>query len=39
MRLSDLHRYLNTKMVNQPQETNQESTPKEPFEWKRIWGE
>ena len=39
MRLSDLHRYLNTKMINKSQETNQESTPKEPFEWNRIWGE
>ena len=27
MRLSDLNRYLNTKMVNQPQEINQESQP------------
>ena len=34
MRLSDLHRYLNTKMVNQPQEVNQES-----FQWKNIWSE
>ena len=37
MRLSDLNRYLNTKMINNPQEITQESTPKEPFEWKRIW--
>ena len=35
MRLSDLHRYLNTKMVNQPQEVNQESQPD--FQWKNIW--
>ena len=39
MRLSDLHRYLNTKMVNQPQETNQESQPEESFQWKNIWSE
>ena len=36
MRLSDLNRYLNTKMVNQPQEVNQESQPD--FQWKNIWG-
>ena len=36
MRLSDLHRYLNTKMVNQPQEVNQESQPD--FQWNNIWG-
>ena len=35
MRLSDLNRYLNTKMVNQPQEVNQESQPD--FEWNNIW--
>ena len=35
MRLSDLHRYLNTKMVNQPQEVNQESQPD--FQWNNIW--
>lgn len=35
MRLSDLNRYLNTKMVNQPQEVNQESQPD--FQWKNIW--
>jgi len=35
MRLSDLHRYLNTKMVNQPQETTQESQPN--FQWNNIW--
>ena len=39
MRLSDLHRYLNTKMVNQPQEVNQESQPEESFQWKNIWSE
>jgi len=37
MRVSDLHRYLNTKMVNQPQEVNQESQPEE-FKWNNIWG-
>ena len=37
MRLSDLHRYLNTKMVNQPQEVNQESQPEESFQWNNIW--
>ena len=36
MRLSDLNRYLNTKMLNQPQEVNQESQPD--FQWKNIWG-
>ena len=36
MRLSDLNRYLNTKMVNQPQEINQESQPD--FQWNNIWG-
>ena len=35
MRLSDLNRYLNTKMVNQPQEVNQESQPD--FQWKNIF--
>ena len=35
MRLSDLNRYLNTKMVNQPQETTQESQPD--FQWNNIW--
>ena len=35
MRLSDLHRYLNTKMVNQPRETTQESQPD--FQWNNIW--
>ena len=37
MRLSDLHRYLNTKMVNQPQEINQESQPESDFQWNNIW--
>ena len=37
VRSSDLHRYLNTKMVNQPQEVNQESQPEESFQWKNIW--
>ena len=35
MRLSDLHRYLNTKMVNQPQEITQESETD--FQWNNIW--
>ena len=35
MRLSDLNRYLNTKMLNQPQEVNQESQPD--FHWNNIW--
>lgn len=34
MRLSDLHRYLNTKMINKPQETTQESQPD--FRWKSV---
>jgi len=38
MRLSDLHRYLNTKMINKPQETTQESLSEDNFQWKRIWG-
>jgi len=37
MRLSDLNRYLNTKMVNQPEETNQESQPENDFQWNNIW--
>ena len=36
MRLSDLNRYLNTKMVNQPQEITQESETDE-FKWNNIW--
>ena len=35
-RLSDLQRYLNTKMVNQPQENTQEVQPEE-FKWNNIW--
>ena len=35
MRLSDLHRYLNTKMVNQHQEITKESQTD--FQWKNIW--
>jgi len=35
MRLSDLHRYLNTKMVNQHQKTTQEVEPD--FQWNNIW--
>ena len=34
MRLSDLHRYLNTKMVNQHQEITQEVEPD--FQWNNI---
>ena len=37
MRLSDLHRYLNTKMVNQPQKTTQEVQPESDFQWNNIW--
>ena len=37
MRLSDLHRYLNTKMINKPQETTQEVQPESDFQWKSIW--
>ena len=35
MRLSDLNRYLNTKMINKPQGSIQESQPN--FQWKNIW--
>ena len=35
MRLSDLQRYMNSKMVNQPQEVNQESRPD--FQRNNIW--
>jgi len=35
MRLSDLDRYLNTKMVNQHQEITQEVEPD--FQWNNIW--
>ena len=35
MRLSDLNRYLNSKMVNQPQETLQDVEPD--FQWNNIW--
>mgnify|MGYP001026034704 FL=1 len=38
MRLSDLNRYLNTKMVNQPQEITQEVEPENDFQWNNIWG-
>ena len=37
MRLSDLHRYLNTKMVNQSQETTQGVQPESDFQWNNIW--
>lgn len=38
MRLSDLHRYLNTKMINKPQENSQEVQPENDLQWKSIWG-
>ena len=37
MRLSDLHMYLNTKMINKPQGISQSSEPDE-FKWNNIWG-
>mgnify|MGYP001040880385 CR=1 FL=1 len=37
MRLSDLQRYLNTKMINKPQEKGQEVLPDSDFQWKNIW--
>ena len=37
MRLSDLHRHLNTKMINKPQETTQEVQPESDFQWRNIW--
>ena len=37
MRLSDLHMYLNTKMINTPKGISQSSEPDE-FKWKNIWG-
>ena len=37
MRLSDLHRYLNTKMMNKPQEITQESLSESDFQWNNIW--
>ena len=37
MRLSDLHMYLNTKMINKPKGTSQSSEPDE-FKWNNIWG-
>lgn len=37
MRLSDLHRYLNTKMINKSQESEQESQPENDFQWNNIW--
>ena len=36
VRLSDLHRYLNTKMINKPQESIQESQPENDLHWKNI---
>ena len=36
MRLSDLHMYLNTKMINKPKEISQSSEPDE-FKWNKIW--
>ncbi|MAZ38329.1 MAG: hypothetical protein CL842_12845 [Crocinitomicaceae bacterium] len=38
MRLSDLNRYLNTKMMNKPQEITQEVEPENDFQWNNIWG-
>ena len=38
MRLSDLQRYLNTKMINKPQEKVQEVEPDIDFQWNNIWG-
>ena len=37
MRLSDLNRYLNTKMINKPRETTQELQPETHFQWNNIW--
>ena len=37
MRLSDLHRYMNSKMINQPQEITQEVQPENDFHWNNIW--
>ena len=37
VRSSDLHMYLNTKMINKPQEISQSSEPDE-FKWNNIWG-
>ena len=37
MRLSDLHRYLNTKMVNHHQEITHEVKPESDFQWNNIW--
>ena len=37
VRSSDLHMYLNNKMINKPQEISQSSEPDE-FKWNNIWG-
>jgi len=37
MRSSDLNQYLNTKMINKPQETLQEVQPDNDFQWNNIW--
>ena len=37
VRSSDLNRYLNTKMINKPQEKVQESQPENDFQWNNIW--
>ena len=37
MRLSDLNRYLNTKMINKPQEITQEVQPENEFQGNNIW--
>ena len=38
MRGSDLNHYLNTKMINKPQETLQEVEPDNDLQWKPIFG-
>ena len=38
MRLSDLNRYLNTKMINKPQGKVQEVQPENDLQRKNIWG-
>ena len=35
MRLSDLQRYMNSKMINQPHKITQEAEPD--FQWNNIW--
>lgn len=38
MRGSDLNQYLNTKMINKPQETLQDVEPDNDLQWKPIFG-